>query len=179
VLASFLRDWLSILAAGLVFSGFIQFKAWALLVAFVAHALVWSGLQCGYLRLCLNLRKNNQVRWSDLFSGFPRTIQMLLATVLFWMAIVLGCVLLIVPGVIIFVRCSLYAITLADQEVGPLRSLTSSYGMVKRHVWLAAGLASVSLLGGLIVWVRYLCEALFILSLCSLYEHLKSAEAVE
>jgi hypothetical protein len=178
VLASFLRDWLSVLAAGLVFSAFIQFKGWALLVAIMAYVLMWSGLQCGYLRLCLNLRKNNQVRWSELFSGFPRTLQMSVANVLFWMAIVLGCVLLLVPGVILFVRFSLYAITIADQEVGPLRSLSSSYGMLKKYGWLAAGLAPIGLLGQ-VVWVRYLCEPLFLLSLCSLYEHIKLAQAVE
>jgi hypothetical protein len=70
ICATFLRELLSILAAGLVFAVFVDWKGWNLILALVVRFLAWSALQSGFLKFCLNVCENNKVNWKDLFSGF-------------------------------------------------------------------------------------------------------------
>jgi hypothetical protein len=177
MVATFMRDLLSILAAGLVFALFIDWKDWSLLLGLIAACLTWCALQCGYLRLCLNLAEHNKVRWGDLFSGFSSCLEMLCATVCLCCAVGLGLVLLVVPGLVLAARFSLYGVALIDQKLSAEKSLLTSHRMVKGFAWYAAALLIIYYLGDMISgWCSYGLESLLVISLCTLYKHIRSQE---
>jgi hypothetical protein len=177
ICATFLRELLSILAAGLVFAVFVDWKGWNLILALVIRFLAWSALQCGFLKFCLNVCENNKVNWKDLFSGFNNCLNMMVATVCLWCAVVLGLILLVVPGLFFGVRFSLYGLSLVDQKLGGIRSLSTSNRMLKGFSWYAVGFLLIYFVSGLCGWWSFAFESLLVISLCTLYRHIRSREA--
>jgi uncharacterized membrane protein len=177
VSGAFIRELLSILAAGLVFAVFVDWKGWCLVLAFIVRCLVWSALQCGYLKFCLNACEHNKVCWKDLFSGSEFSLQMLIATVCVWCAVVLGLVLLIVPGPFCAVRFSLYGFSLVDQKAGALESLLRSHRMLKGYAWCAAKFLLIFCIGSVLGWLSFAFESLLVISLCTLYRQIRAQEA--
>jgi hypothetical protein len=175
--ATFVRDLLSILAAGLVFALFIDWKDWSLFLGLIVACLTWCALQCGYLKLCLNVCEHNKICWGDLFSGFNSSLEMLFATVCLWCAVALGLVLLVVPGLVLAARFSLYGVALIDQKLGAEKSLLTSHRMVKGFACYATVLLIIYYLGDVISgWCSYGLESLLVISLCTLYKHIRSQE---
>ncbi len=178
VSAAFLRELISILAAGIILAIFVDWRGWNLIIAFAVRCLVWSALQAGYLKFCLNLCDKNKVRWKDLFSGFPSCFQMLIATICLWCAVGFGLVFLVVPGLFIAVRFSLYGFALVDQKLSALRSLVISHRMLKGFAWCAAGVVLIYCVGvGILGWLVGVLEPLMVISLCTLYRHIRMQEA--
>jgi len=177
VFAVFLRELLSIVAAGLIFCLFVDWRGWNMLVAMIARCIVWSALEAGYLRLSLELCQKRKTQLKELFSGLSYTGQMFLATICLWLAVILGLVVLIVPGLIFIVRYSLYGYILVDQRSNALKSFSTSSRMLKGYAWCAAGLISICSIGIVFVgWLSYLFESLQVMSLCILYLHLRTQE---
>jgi hypothetical protein len=178
VSAAFLRDLISLLAAGLVFVVLIDWKGWNLVAACVVRCLAWSAVQCGYLQFCLNICDKNVVQWKDLFCGIRFSLQMLIATACLWMGVALGLIILIIPGVFVAVRCSLYGFAMVHQKLGPLSSLLRSHRMLTGYGKMAGGLLLIYFLGASIfgLWF-YAFEAFMNISLCTLYKHIREQEA--
>jgi len=175
--ATFVRELLSIVAAGLVFAIFIDLKGWNILIALVVRCVVWSALQAGYLKLCLNVCQNDKVQWKDLFSGLSFSLQMLIATACLWIAIILGLIVLVIPGLLLSVRLSLYGFVLVDQRSDALRSLLSSYRMLKGFARYAAVSLIVYLIGSTVAGILFPAfQLLSDISLCALYKHICGQE---
>jgi hypothetical protein len=178
VSAAFLRELLATLAAGLVFAVFVDWKGWNLILVLVVRCLAWSALQCGYLKFCLNVCENNKVCWNDLFSGLNSSLKMAIATACLWCAVVVGLVLLVVPGLFFAVRFSLYGFSLVDQNLSALRSLLMSHRMLKGFSWSAARFLLIYCVGvGILGWLSFAFESLLAISLCMLYKHIRAQEA--
>jgi len=177
VLAAFLREFIALVAAGLAFSFLVDWKGWNLVAAFAVRCLAWSTLQPGYLRLCLNLCKTNQVQLRDLFSEFSSALQMLIATLCLWAAVTLGLLLLIVPGLVLAVRLSLYGLVLIDQKLGALRSLLGSHHMLRGFSRYASVMLLIYCIGIVLLgWLSWAFESFLVISLCTLYQRIRAEE---
>jgi hypothetical protein len=179
MVATFLRELLAILAAGIVFAIFVDLRGWNFAIALIVKIVVWSVLEVGYLKLVLNLCRTGAIQWKDLFSGSAMLgLQMLMATVCLWLAVVLGLVMLVVPGLIVAARLCLYGLVLVDQRYGALKSLSISNRMIKGFGWQAAGLMLIYCVGSVVVsLVPFAFEVLLVVSLCTLYDEIRAREA--
>lgn len=77
--------------------------------------------------------------------GFRLLIPVLIATLLYVLAVILGLVLLVIPGIIVGVSLYLYFPLLALGRAGIIESLKLSHRLVWPHWWRVLVLASVSM----------------------------------
>ena len=175
--AAFVRDLIAVLAGGLVFSLLIDFKGWNFAIAFAVGCLTWSGLQAGYLKFCLNIYNQRKANWKDLFSYLPLSFRMLFAGVCLCSSVAFGLVLLVLPGLFLAARFSLYGLTLVDQKVGALKSLLVSYRMLKGFTRYAVVTVLVYCISSSIFgWLSLGFQSFFVISLCVLYEQIRKQE---
>ena len=97
---------------------------------------------------------NNRTMAIDeaVLAGLTRLPGMLGATILYMAAIMVGTILLIVPGIVISVYWILFAIAVVSDRKGPLQSLGYSYQLIKGYWWRSAAILGVM---GIIAMVLY------------------------
>jgi len=85
-------------------------------------------------------------------AGLTRLPAMLGASILYSLAVLVGMILLIVPGIIISVYWILYTIAVISDRKGPVQSLGYSYQLIKGYWWRTATILGVL---GIIAIVLY------------------------
>ena len=108
-------------------------------VAYVVEVLATSLLMLGYVSMLFRLYDGGEAKFTDLFSRAHRLGTYLLATVLFLVLIMVGSVLLIVPGLVILVMGTFYREALVDRQLGPWESIRVSMTITRGHRWAVAG----------------------------------------
>ncbi|MGA1030089.1 MAG: DUF975 family protein [Flavobacteriaceae bacterium] len=88
--------------------------------------LISGPLQLGYALFCLNIARNNNPQFNNLFDGFKSFGNVLLSYILIALATLAGLLLFIVPGIIISLGLSMTFFILADD-----RSLTATEALKK------------------------------------------------
>jgi uncharacterized membrane protein len=96
-------------------------------IAFVVSAFLHVGL----LRLVLQAARGEAPSFAVLFSGAGRVLPMLGLTLLMGMALVLGFLLFIVPGVILSLGWCMAPYYLVDANLGPIEALEASWEATK------------------------------------------------
>lgn len=71
------------------------------LITMVASILIESFLRVGYTQMMLKMARRQRVEFTDLFGGGPLLLPAVGVSLLFGIATAIGCLLLIVPGVIV------------------------------------------------------------------------------
>jgi len=71
--------------------------------------------------------------FKDLFAGGPQFLKCLGATLLFYLMVIGGLILLIVPGVFLFIRFGFFMQAMVDQDLGVQASLEHSWKMTAGH----------------------------------------------
>lgn len=92
-------------------------------------------------------------------SALGRVLILLIMTILFGIALVVGLVLLIVPGIILMVSLMLCFNLALFEGRGPIASLTGSHNLVWGNWWRAFAIVSV---GFIVVFVIYFAVALVV-----------------
>lgn len=89
-----------------------------------------------FLQLFLRLADGHAVGWSTLFSGlsWKKALFYVVASILTTLLVLVGLVLLIVPGIIAMIALSFYQLAIIE-GAGPLEALKKSYTMTKGHWW--------------------------------------------
>jgi hypothetical protein len=82
---------------------------------------------------------------ASLTTALRRTPALIGATILFLLAVLVGTILLIVPGIYIWNRLQLYIVPLVTGPEGPGASLSTSWRLVGGHWWRTATLVFVML----------------------------------
>jgi hypothetical protein len=67
-----------------------------------------------------------------------RAPELFVATVVFFIAIIIGCILLLIPGFYVWNRLQLFAVPLEDDAQGPFASLGASWRVVGGNWWRTA-----------------------------------------
>ena len=103
---------------------------WVLIVG-----LFVSGLYLGFNKIALELCDRGKSSVKELFSCFKLVPRFLAAGILYFIVVAGGLILLIVPGIIIGVRCSLFPYFIIDQDAGVIEALDMSYKATKNYGW--------------------------------------------
>ena len=101
----------------------------------VLSVCVSAYIQVGIALYCLGVYKGNEVGFSTIFSRF-KGLKPILFMLLLGVAIVLGLILLVVPGIIIALMYSqVFFILAEDPDVGVIEAFNLSNQMMKNNKW--------------------------------------------
>jgi uncharacterized membrane protein len=115
----------------------------------------------GLTRMALSATRSGVVSFAELFSGGPRLLPFLVLSFLKTLAIMLGLIVLVVPGVVLALGFWMSRFYMIDQGLGPLTSLRASWDATEGHKanLLLLALAAVVLT---MVGVMACCVGLFV-----------------
>lgn len=129
----------------------------------VLGQIVAAYLQVGMTRIVLDAARGKAPEFGTLFAGGDRFFPLFLVNLLMALAILLGLVLLIVPGVIMGIGFSLAPFYVVDAGMGPIEAMKASWSATRgqKGEIFVLGIAAVglSLLGMLMCCVGLLATS--------------------
>lgn len=117
-------------------------------------------LRIGYTKIFLKLHDDESVKFTNIFEEYKLFFPYLGVTILTFLAVVGGLILLIIPGIFWAVRFSLSSIIVVDKNIGPIMAMKESYAMTKGLFWKLLGfwivIALINLAGMVALFVGLL-----------------------
>jgi hypothetical protein len=170
-----------------------MFAAWVVLEALVIAGhrlgLVWwtvthlaflcffSGLQLGLLRVCLALADGKEPAVRDAFARLAEGPRFLIAQLGYFLLVLGGCALLLLPGIYLAGRYAFFALAIAGGEPGLVQPFQKSAritaGVVGRVIAIGTGLLLLNVLGAAVLGIGLLVTVpLSLLTMTALYRQL-------
>ena len=117
------------------------------IASFVLSMIIVMGL----IKICLRFCDGEKGEFSDLFSCYPLFFNYLIGSILYWLIIMVGLILLIIPGIIWAIQFQYYSYLIIDRGLGPIDALKKSSEITKGVKWdlfvLSIVLGVINLLG--------------------------------
>ena len=113
--------------------------AWLAVVLAIVAQLFQYFLAVGLIKISLAIVDGGQPEISDLFSGGPLFVPYVLGSLLYGIAVAVGFLLLVVPGVIVSVIFAFYGYAVVDKGLGPVEALKASAAITKEVRWKLFG----------------------------------------
>ena len=89
----------------------------------------------GILYLILRLHDNKKPSYKEIFEPAPLFIKYAVASVLYVSIVLVGLILLVVPGIIFGIKYSFYRYLIIDQKLGPIEALKKSGEITMGSKW--------------------------------------------
>ena len=105
------------------------------MIIWICSWLVSLLMALGVIKIALKVYAGERFEISDIFTNTKKFLDYLLASILYFVAVVFGLVLLIVPGIIIAIRMGFYSYLIVDKEMGPVDALKESMNLTKGSSW--------------------------------------------
>lgn len=97
------------------------------LITTIFNMIVSIGLVTITLAVC----NNKPTDFFDLFSNANLIIKYFVASIVYGIIVFLGCLLLIIPGIILAIRLQFFTYLIVDQNMGPIKALKKSMQITK------------------------------------------------
>jgi hypothetical protein len=120
--------------------GLITANFFSLLVSLLIIGFFFIGLYLGFNKVGLALRDRGNSSVKELFSCFGLVPRAFVALLVYSIIVTVGTMLFIIPGIIAFLRLSLFPYFIIDKNAGAIESLKMAYKATKNHVWQAFAL---------------------------------------
>ncbi len=104
-------------------------------IGFIISLAASAVVTVAYARLALTAAQGSQVGWDGLWAP-EHFLNMLGATILQSIIVLVGLVLLIIPGIIASLILSMTQLSVVDKKMNPIDALKASYHLTKKHLWL-------------------------------------------
>lgn len=150
----------------------------------VIATLISSTFALGLAKIYLRFTDAEKPIFENLFDGLARLHIYIAAMIIMWIAVFMGLVLLVVPGIIFLLRLWFVGFVVVDERVGPLEAIQRSWDITRGYT-MDLFLLFILLLGlnllGLIALVVGLLVTLPItgLALAYVYRHIKPKASAE
>ena len=95
----------------------------------------------GWINITLKYTRGESAVYGELFQPMSQFISFLITYVVYGVAVAVGFVLLIVPGIILHLRLQFAPYFLLDQKCGPIEALQKSWNATRGSAWSLFGLA--------------------------------------
>jgi uncharacterized membrane protein len=123
--------------------------------------IIWQAvLGMGALKICLKLYDRQSVEYSDLWSCLPLTLDYVVVKFLYTFIVMIGVILLIVPGMIWSMQFFLASYLVVDRGAGAISALKASSAITNGAKWQLGVFASVvvgiNFLGALMLMIGLL-----------------------
>ena len=147
------------ISANMNFDGDFNFNM-LLLLPLVIFGLAYNFMVLPVIKygenyLFLEALRDKEADLKILFEGFKtRYLNIVLANLIVFALVMIGFMMLIVPGIIIWCRLSFVSYLIMDKGLEPMKAVEKSWELTRGHGWEVFGLAIVSIFvffGGLIV----------------------------
>ncbi len=121
-------------------------------VAVAINQVVSTGVSVlvsiGAIKITLDIIDGKKGDFKDLYQQYPLFLKMLGTSILEFLIVLAGFILLIVPGIYLSIKLSFASYAVVDKKLGPIDAIKASYDMTKGNWW---NLAFLGLVSGLIV----------------------------
>ncbi len=107
----------------------------AIIVTIVAAAIIQGWLALGFTRMTLDIHAGGKPRLPVLFSQGHYLINYILAGLMVGLGVLAGLLLLIVPGIVLAIRWSMFPYLIVDRGVGPVEAIKASWQMTRGSSW--------------------------------------------
>lgn len=87
------------------------------------------------MTLCLKLSERQTVDWNDIFQHWNLFIRWMLGSIAYGIAVLVGLIVFVIPGIMMAVRFSLWGYFLLDRNASPLQALDQSWNAVRGCSW--------------------------------------------
>lgn len=110
-----------------------------LFILFIIFSLVFWVLQIitslGTIKIALKFCDNQKPAFKDLFSCYPLFFRYTAASILYFLMVVGGLILLIIPGIIWGIKFQYFAYSIIDKKLGVISALKESARITKGAKW--------------------------------------------
>jgi hypothetical protein len=120
------------LGAGLLARGSTEDAAWNA-VSSILGIVITGFLNAGLAKIYLKVARGEMATFADLFGGGRRTLAMIGMALAYGIAVGVGFLFFIVPGVIFAIGFQLADFFIVDAHLGAIRSLRASWQVTKGH----------------------------------------------
>lgn len=111
----------------------------------------------GLIKISLNFCDNLKSKITDIFSQYRLFFRYFFASILYFLIVVFGILLLIIPGIYLYIRLQFYDYFIVDKKSGIIESLKRSWAITQGNVWnlflFDLLLVLINLLGALLLIV--------------------------
>jgi len=114
-----------------------------LLIAFGGLFILYMLSIAGFLTILLKTLREERPSFRDFLGKWKYVPRLTAGCILYFLAVLAGLILFIVPGLILFVRLYFFNLLIIDKGMGPIRALKESYAMTKGYGWKIFLLVSV------------------------------------
>jgi uncharacterized membrane protein len=131
-------------------------NVWASVLAGVVEFLVGAIIGMGWIRIALLITRGEPVEATDVFRTGRYLVAYIIASILFGIMFAIGLVLLVIPGIWVFLTFVFFSWIIVNHDVDAIAALTRSSELTKGHKWDLLGFFIVLFLLnilGLIVFV--------------------------
>lgn len=163
---TFERSWLSVKDQIALVAGLSLVVMLGLFAASSLPVVGWAlnaVIGVGYIACLLRVRRGESFEFADFlwaFQNMNRLIHVILAAILVFVAAVFGTILMIIPGIWIYVMLSLTTVVQVKGDLDGVIAVKSSYNLVEGHWWRVFGvllfILGLNLLGALCFMVGLL-----------------------
>jgi len=109
------------------------------IVGFIYYLLIYPIFQYGASYLNLKAVRNQKFEVKEMFSGFNNYLNVVLAHLLVSAIVILGLVMLIVPGIILACRLAFVPYLVMDRDMDPIAAVEKSWQMTSGRSWTIFG----------------------------------------
>lgn len=143
------------------------------------NLLLASPLGYGVYYAGLKAARNDQLKVSDMFKAFQNYSNVVLASLLVMVIVVIGFILLIVPGVVFACKLTFVPYLVMDRKMGAIDAVKESWRISGGHAWTVFGIGllgiPISIAGLICLGVGVLFAMMWInLAMASLYHAIVS-----
>ncbi len=131
---------------------------------YILLAVIWLFsilISCGMIRILLDIYDGREVDFVSLFTTLDPFLNFLLGSIVVGIAVTIGTILLIIPGIYLAIRFSMFPFAVVDEGLGAIDAIQRSWEMTEGQVLnlLLLGLAFIGIeIAGFIA----LCVGLFV-----------------
>lgn len=108
-----------------------QLNVWMSVVLSIVLWLLSELVSIGVIKIYLALTAKKQAGLSDLFKHWRLIFKFLAGSIVYGLVILVGFILLIIPGIILSVRLQYWSFVLVDKDVGPIAALKESWRITR------------------------------------------------
>jgi hypothetical protein len=152
---------------------------WA--AAHLVFLVFFAGLEAGFARVCLDLYDGGSPTFAAAFARLRLGPKLLVGQIIYLILVLIGLVLLIVPGLYLASRLALFSFRLIDGEANLLGSFRASaaltHGVLAQLALLLVALFLLNVLGACVLGLGlFLTVPFSVLTLAAVYRQLAAKE---
>ena len=118
----------------------------SLILIKIVNALISIVIGAGLTRAALNVSSGGEASIGDLFGQTGKILSIIGASLLVYLIIAVGFILLIVPGIYLAIRLSFFMTAIVDRNLGPVEALKYSWQITTNNALPIFGLMLLSML---------------------------------